>query len=506
MSVTGAGLRPETAGDTAGGGRLAQAARGVVAILLVLAWVAAHEYLVRLDPIFVQWSPHGAAGLLLYVTGHERQAAHAYRRHFERFVSRGGTTGDEGVDAILAGDLARAERFVSAQPGSPSAALTRAEIALDRGAPPTAVALLEARLADAPDDLDALTLLSIARARAGDADRAIEPIGRVLRLDRIGGRLTGLLRILEATGELRARGQQPLCLIAEYYRYLRVFDPSNARPARRYAEAAIARDDHAAEAYVVLGAIHEKQGRLDAALAAFEQATVRSPADPEPYRRAALIHSAHGDLGREYAMIRRAFDLRPTDAVYIKHLSNLLTERLGDVATEVAAMERVLERDPGNALAEENLALAYSTLGDARRALDHFHRLAAREPTEPQYLENIGWALRQLGREEEAVAFYRRAAAMAPRRPQPHAALANIHARHRRPAEAVAEYQTAVALGDHAPATVRSLCIAYFRASQFADATVCLESVLAVTPGDTTAQRFLGQARINAALQRERRS
>src|SRR5438093_1194505 len=83
-------------------------------------------------------------------------------------------------------------------------------------------------------------------------------------------RITTFLATLETTGELAQlpAGTRPLCLLAHYHRYLRIFDQAQAASAIRYAKAAIAIEDHADDCWFTMGMVYRRQNKPHASLEA----------------------------------------------------------------------------------------------------------------------------------------------------------------------------------------------------------------------------------------------
>ncbi len=238
--------------------------------------------------MFFQPSLSGAQGLAFYLLGDYARASRAYRAHLRAQVPATDAAPASVQDALLGGDLDQAERLarqdLERNPAAIAPHLTLGEVALERGALDRAPSSFGTALARDPNDVEALLLQSVTLARLGRDGDAITPFNRALRQGSVGGRLTLFLAMLETTGDLARRpaSGRPWCLLAHYYRYLRVYGPSNARLAIRSAEAAIRGGDRPADAYLTLGIVHGKLGRRDRALAAFLAATEADPAPRRP--------------------------------------------------------------------------------------------------------------------------------------------------------------------------------------------------------------------------------
>jgi hypothetical protein len=114
-----------------------QVLRVWVVIAVAVASFMAQRDISRMDPLFFRPSLPGAKGLVLYLGGRYEAAAKSYREHWRAAIGSGGTTGDQGTDLILAGDLSAAERLahqeIGRAPTSLRATLLLAEVALERG-------------------------------------------------------------------------------------------------------------------------------------------------------------------------------------------------------------------------------------------------------------------------------------------------------------------------------------------------------------------------------------
>ena len=424
-----------------------------VVIAVAMGSFFAQRDLSRMDPVFFRLSAPGAKGFLLYFAGRYEAAAASYREHWRAAISGGATTGDPGSDLILTGDLTAAERLAHQDIGrglaSLRAKLLLAEVALERDLPSAAARLATEVLAASPDDVDAEVMLAVARAREGAAPDAIAALGRAVRAGRAGVRLVTFYQTLAGTGALAARPDRARspCLLAHFHLYLRAFDHAQARPAARVARKAIKAGDRPADAYVVLGVLHEKAGRPDDALAAFEAARQADPRHAEAHRWAAVMYGQRGDLLNEYRAITMALEVSG-ELFYADHFFEVAVNKIGDPARAAALLEPLVARAPDDVRLRERLGRVWALLGDATRALEHYERAAALAPGNPELPNAIGAALSRLGRQDDAVTALRRAAELAPRWSEPHRRMASIHYLRSRYPDAIAEAELAQRLGD----------------------------------------------------------
>src|SRR6266581_8185637 len=180
-------------------------ARIVLTSLLMLGPLLLLSQLSGMDSRFFQRSWSGAQGLVRYLAGDYRGAAHAYRTHLKGLVAAEREHIDLVSAALLEGRLAdarfRAEEQL--QRGfSPDALLTMAEVTLAENEPGRTLEILHRVLQPDPDDYDARLLAAVAYARLGQYGAAIDSMIRALRQDRVERRITTFFTILESAADL----------------------------------------------------------------------------------------------------------------------------------------------------------------------------------------------------------------------------------------------------------------------------------------------------------------
>lgn len=464
-----------------------------------------------LDGRFIQPSWRGLEGLARYVIGDYASAAQAYRAHLAREAADALlATSDPATAAWLAfasGDAVRATQLartaLAANPGDVEATLTLAEVALADNAMDDARRLTDAVLKASPDQFDASLLASIVHARTGAFGAAIDTLNRALRYDRVERRITVFLAALETAGRLASLPSQarPVCLLAHYHRYLRIYDSSQARVAIRYARQAIARGDRPADAWLTIGVVETKLNHRAAALAALEAAVAANPRHPEALRWSARVYSDRGDVVNELRATRAAHEAAPTDPYYANRLHDVLTQKLGDYHQAIRVNEAALQWRPDDPGTLQKLGYAYAFIGDGPRALAYSERAVQMAPHDPIALENLGFALERLGRLDESLAAYRRAMAAAPGDPDTYFRVGNVLRRQKRYEEAIGAFEDGFALGSTDLKWLLSLCGVYWEASRFDRAEQCVQKVLAREPNNAAARHLLGETlkNLNAA-------
>src|SRR5215467_3907933 len=259
-------------------------------VFVAIFFLLAEERLRAMDDRLFQPSYEGVYGLAQYESGHYTKAAQAYRADIRNGGWREWMNGDEAYTALLRGNLSEASRLadirLTNRPDDIEAWLTQGEVALENGNVRAASGAFDQAVSLDNRHYDALLLSAVASSRSGDLNRAIDRLRQALRNNFVGNRITAYLWALETAGDLRANAPDGTgwCLLAHYYRYLRIFDPSNAAWVRDAATKAINLGSRVDDAYISLGVLEEKSGNYEAALPYFLKAVEANPRNPEANR------------------------------------------------------------------------------------------------------------------------------------------------------------------------------------------------------------------------------
>src|SRR5581483_11980233 len=450
----------------------------------------------RMDPRFFPRSFLGMKGLIFYEMGNLSGAAEAYRADLTEASRTGRPSSDPAWDALLRGDLEEAgeasKKRLEKDPSEMGALLTLGEIALERGDLGEALNRFEKVLEKETDQFDALLLSSVVQARLGQYEKSVRLLNRALRYNRVESRMTSFFAALKEAGELAdlPKEKRPFCLLAHYYRYFRIFHPSNGKVAIRYASKAIASEDQIDNAYVTLGVVYDKEENPEKALASFLKAIEANPQNAEAYRRSAMIYSHRGEMLNEYRMRKAAYEAE-RDPFYFGHLNNFLTEKMGDYHQALALSEGALATAPNDVKALHWVAHLYGFTGDPKRSIEYYQRARLLEPENPVFYQGIGSGLSELGRKEEAIEAYLKAASIDPSRPGPHFGLAALYRDQRHLSDAIQEYEKAFRFAQGEINLQANLCILYYQVSQFQRSADCFKRVLILDPRNKTAQHLL---------------
>jgi tetratricopeptide (TPR) repeat protein len=398
---------------------------------------------------------------------------------------------------FVSGELELAEQRAleesRANPANVDLLLTLAEIALARRDDQAAITRAGRVLELRRDDYDALLITAVAHARQGSAIRATAALKRALRYDDTERRLTVFQAVLEATGELDDRpvDARPHCLLAHLHRYLRIYDPAQARPAFGYAERAIKAGDQVDDAYVTLGVLHTKHGQPRRGFEAFQHAVAVNPRNTAALLGAVRFHETRGELEEADRLLRTALEVDRRDAFVVPVFHAFLIARLGDYRRGLSFGEAVVAENPNDGDAWSRLAHVQRALGDHPTALRSYQR-AATLMDSAEVHESIGDMLADLGRDQDAFAAYSRAVAIDPRRPGPHHGLAILHGKARRWTEAKREFEAMLGLGGGFPV---SLCEVYAELGERTKAQLCATMVLTTNPEDFQSRALIEHLR-----------
>jgi tetratricopeptide (TPR) repeat protein len=127
-------------------------------------------------------------------------------------------------------------------------------------------------------------------------------------------------------------------------------------------------------------------------------------------------------------------------------LGSATVQRNSDYRSLLAIWQDTVHKDPGNALAHTNLAVALDAAGRTAEAIEHFHVALRLKPNLAEAHANLGIVLANHGRLDEAIKQYQQALQLKPRFAESHHALADALAGLGRTDEAIEHYRQAVRL------------------------------------------------------------
>ena len=484
--------------------------RLTIAIVFVLASLYVQHRIVQLDQgVFPVFSLRSLEGAVFYTLGYYRTAATAYRAHYSKvYKNYGRDPFDEQLSLLLHGDYRQAQSLAESTLKRESldsrSLLTLSEIALRENRPDDVLTSASIVLKHDPDQFDAQLLSSFALAQKGQYADAIHRVNLALRHGRVHSRITTFLDTLELLGFLHSlpAQQRPWCLLAQYHRYLRIFDSANIDTARALATKAIETGDHPADAYLALGILYSKKWQTEEALQEFLKAIAKDPKHAEALRWAATTYGSRGDVTNEYRYLKAAYEASPGDPFYADRFADVLTDKLGDYYQALSVTMDVLKAGMETSDGYQQLGKIYDLLGNYEDSIRSYGTAIRLNRKNFYAYLGMGASLREAGNTDEAIRVYKSAISLRPTSPRPHIGLAHIYHETARYEEAVTAYERGIQLGERDTAELIALCGMYKQMFRFDKAVECFKKALTEKPNDVTARKNLADAEKNLALSR----
>ena len=207
----------------------------------------------------------------------------------------------------------------------------------------------------------------------------------------------------------------------------------------------VTRNPQAWGAYNGLGTAMMERGRVQEAVAAYQQAVRIEPGYPRAHYNLGNALVRMGRLGDAMAHWEEAARLKPD---FVEAHYNLGVALMGWGRTQEAIehLEQALRVRPDSAETHNSLGTALSQLGRMPDAVVHYEQALRIAPNTAEFHNNLGIALFRLGRMPDAVVQCERALQLKPDHAQAHYTLGVILTRMGRIQEAIGHYQEAVRL------------------------------------------------------------
>lgn len=219
---------------------------------------------------------------------------------------------------------------------------------------------------------------------------------------------------------------------------------------------AVELDPERATAWVNLGRLQRRAGRLDEARRAFDRALAERPGDPDAHLGRGLARVALGDLAGAEADFLRAARGAPNDAEPLLALGDLRRD-LGALDAAASTYREALHREDADAASWLKLGNVLTLLRDYRAAAASFDEALRRAPTLAAAHNGRGAALMHLGDDEAAREELESAAALDPSDPNPLMNLGVLHERRGDVREARLAFRQALARDPDSEAARRRL-------------------------------------------------
>ncbi|MCB1738908.1 MAG: PEP-CTERM system TPR-repeat protein PrsT [Gammaproteobacteria bacterium] len=289
-----------------------------------------------------------------------------------------------------------------------------------KGDPVKALQVIREAVAIAPRDAVVKSLLARALLAGGEPERALEAVQSAIELRPKDATLLLQRGQIQASQQqldaARASLEQALS-IAPDLQAARIGLARLAIAARDYdrasdltREVAQALPD-AAIGSLLMGEIQIAQGRPETALEHYTTAYERA-ASSDTLVRLANLEVSLGQTRQAAERLSVWLQQHPQDAAARRVLASIRL-RDGDLAAAASLYEQILEVNPTDSIALNNLAWAYDQLGD-ERALGLAERAYAQTPDRAEVADTLGWMLVRADQLERGLALLDKAAAKAP--------------------------------------------------------------------------------------------
>jgi putative PEP-CTERM system TPR-repeat lipoprotein len=311
-------------------------------------------------------------------------------------------------------------KAIEANPGAVQPRLTLIGFELRRGDKKAAMAAARAASAANPDNAPLTEALGTTQLVSGETNQAVETFTKLVRLQPENP--LALLRLADAQMAMKnysgaienerkalaLRPDLPAGILALTKTYL-----ASGKPESAIAEAHSIQKKHPDKAagYVLEGEILLAQKKFAEGAAALKQGLDRQPLPSVATRYYGALLAA-GKTSEAQTMATNWIAQHPKDAAMPLALAER-QQAQKDVAAAKAGYRKVLDIDPDNVVALNNLAWLLSEDKDpkALEYAEHAHRLA---PFSPNVLDTLGWTLTRTGDAKRGAGLLRIAARLAP--------------------------------------------------------------------------------------------
>lgn len=395
----------------------------------------------------------------------------------ERYLQLLEEAAGQGSDASAA--LQEIKRMVAANPANASAAAVLARAQARAGKTDDAIATLRAALAksgkgskereqlvetlaqtyaDALRYEEAVSVFDEQLKERGITDAplitdndkqfAADYLQRIINLQRQAGRTDAALATVERARRLLGANDAMI----DYYAVELLREQGKRREALEAVRAARLKYPENASFLRLEATTLAESGRVDEA-AALLRSRLNGNFEND-YNNQALLAQVYIDAGRGREAVeaaRKLVEMTPAQAPTLLAQSLVLLssaqERAGDFKGAEASLRRILENDPNNPNALNNLGYFLTERGERLpEALDMIRRAVRAAPTNASYLDSLGWVHFKLGQMDEAERYLSDAARRNPRSATIQEHLGDLLQKRGRTEEARAAWRRALSL------------------------------------------------------------
>lgn len=249
-----------------------------------------------------------------------------------------------------------------------------------------------------------------------------------------------------------------------------------------------------AELHQMLGSSLADAGKLDRAVAEFEEALRIRPGDFKATCDLGVTLNRLGDTEPAIAWLRRAEAMQPEDTRVLLNLSAALV-RQGQVDEGIAVCRRGIELDPEFPNLHYNLGLALTKQRKFDEAIGELNRAVELRPEYAEAYTALGGVRALQGRQDEAARQYRRALELDPDQSAARINLGLALARQGRSTEAITELREATLRDRDNPEAHHALAAILVASGRIEAAAAEFEEVLRLRPDHPGARLFMARLR-----------
>ena len=184
-------------------------------------------------------------------------------------------------------------------------------------------------------------------------------------------------------------------------------------------------------------------GRVDEAMAHFQEALRIKPDDAEIQNNFGNVLLQKGEVDEGIIHIQKALQIRPDNAEIQNNLGNALLQK-GEVDEAIVHYQKALQIDPHGAEIRYDLGNALLQKGEVDEAIGDYQKALQINPYHADAHDNLGCALLQKGNVDEAMVHFQKALQINPDDADAHHNLASALLRKGRVDEAITQYQRAL--------------------------------------------------------------
>jgi len=210
------------------------------------------------------------------------------------------------------------------------------------------------------------------------------------------------LDIFSVTYKLDAYNADNFYIAGRAYFILSYSDPSLIPSVILSEKKAISIDPRYAEAYQVLGAMYERNGRNQDAADMYQKAVEINPQIAEAVTGLSNVYLRMGNLNKVIAIYSDFLAKYPNNPIFQENLAAIYVRR-GESQKALKIYEDMLVTNPQNVRALVNLGFLSSKMGNSTKARDSFERAIMADPRNTDAHNGLGLYYLQTGQKQRAI-------------------------------------------------------------------------------------------------------